>query len=267
MKSGERTLVAQHSGFNLLVVTENDAGLRTLRFGHDGVCQSIVKVGDPQHTALPYAGALPLCLGFVRDPTRALIVGLGGGTLPNFFHSRLPELAVDVVEIDPGVVEIAKGYCGFQEDPRLRVFIEDGRDFIENCRDRFDLIVLDCFDADSVPVHMRTLEFLGAVKKVLSPEGIVVANIWGPNSNRHYHDMLLTYRTAFEDLYVLDVPGPDTKIFIGLSSKQAISREQLIRRAREVSRRYGFRHDLSANLAGFRHADTEHSHGGMVLRD
>ena len=90
--SQERVLVARHTGFNHVVVTEDRFGVRTLRFGHEGVCQSMVKVGDPDHLALPYTTVLPLCLAFVDAPRHALIVGLGGGALPMFLHQRLPHL-------------------------------------------------------------------------------------------------------------------------------------------------------------------------------
>ncbi|MEI6350637.1 MAG: fused MFS/spermidine synthase [Verrucomicrobiota bacterium] len=263
----ERVLLARHSAFNQIVVTEDDVGLRTLRFGHDGVPQSIVKLGDPEHFELPYASVLPLCLAFVEKPVRILIVGLGGGTAPGFFHSRFPELAVDVVEIDEEVLEVAKTYCGFTEDARMHVFVEDGRDFIENCRSRYDLIILDSFDSESIPRHLLTLEFLTSVRNALTPEGIAVANVWGRAINRLYDDMLLTYREAFEEVYILDVPVPGTKIFLALPRKQEMTREQLVQRAREISTQRGLRRDLSNSIAGFRNSDAEHRRGGTVLRD
>lgn len=265
--SQERVLVARHTGFNHVVVTEDLFGVRTLRFGHEGVCQSMVKVGDPDHLALPYTTVLPLCLAFVDAPRHALIVGLGGGALPMFLHQRLPHLAIDVVELDPGVLEVACEFFGFEEAPGLRVWIEDGRDFIEGHTGRYDLVILDGFDAESIPRHLRTLEFLEAVKRALAPGGIAVANVWGKSFNTLYADMLRTYAAAFTDLYVLDVEGPGTKIFIGCPEAQSVSREQLLMRAAEVSQRYGFRHALADSLAGFRTAGQERVGPGSVLRD
>ena len=265
--SEERVLVARHTGFNQVVVTENRFGVRTLRFGHEGVCQSMVKVGDPEHLELPYTMVLPLCLGFVETPRRALIVGLGGGAVPMFLHRHLPDLAVEVVELDPGVLEVACEFFGFAEAPRLRVWIEDGRDFIEGCAGGYDLVILDGFDAESIPGHLRTLEFLEAVKRVLAPGGIAVANVWGRSFNTLYADMLRTYTAAFGEVYVLDVEGPGTKIFIGCPQARSVSRAQLVVRAAEVSQRYGFRQALADALAGFRPAAEERAGPGVVLRD
>jgi spermidine synthase len=265
--SQERVLVARHTGFNHVVVTEDRFGVRTLRFGHEGVCQSMVKVGDPEHLELPYTAVLPLCLAFVDAPTRALIVGLGGGALPMFLHRSLPHLAIEVVELDSGVLDVAREFFGFEEDARMRVWIEDGRDFIEGHTGRYDLVILDGFDAEAIPAHLRTLEFLEAVKRALAPGGIAVANVWGKNFNTLYADMLHTYAAAFAELYVLDVEGPGTKIFIGCPQAQSVSREKLVVRAAEISKQYGLRHPLVDSLAGFRTAGQERVGPGSVLRD
>jgi spermidine synthase len=265
--SEERVLAARHTGFNHVVVTENRFGVRTLRFGHEGVCQSMVKPGDPEHLELPYTSVLPLCLAFVEAPRRALILGLGGGALPMFLHRCLPDLDVEVVELDPGVLEVAREFFGFIEDARLCVWIEDGRDFIERHTARYDLVILDGFDAEAIPRHLRTLEFLESVKLALAPGGIAVANVWGRSFNTLYANMLRTYSAAFEELYVLDVEGPGTKIFIACPGALSVSREQLAQRAGEISKRYGFRHPLGDSLTGFRAASEERCAPGAVLRD
>ncbi len=269
MFPGERVLVARHSPYNKILLTEDQAGLRTLRFGDEGVaCQSVVKLGDPDHLELPYANVLPVCLAFMPQPRRALIIGLGGGTIPSFFHRRLPEMEIDVVEIDEVVVEVAKAYCGFSEDEKLRVHVDDGRDFIEKCSHRYDLIILDSFDAKSIPEHLATAEFLQSVRAALSPDGIVVSNVWGRTVNRQYDHMLLTYRDVFEEVYICDVPAPGTKIFISLPCKQAaMTREELLRRASAVSRQRGFRYDIGAVISGFRNSEEERVRGGEILRD
>jgi spermidine synthase len=267
MSNGEKILVARHSAFNEILLTEDESGLRTLRFGAEGASQSVVKAGDPRHLALPYARVLPAGLAFHRNPRRMLIVGLGGGTLPRFFHSHFPEMMIDVVEIDQGVVDVAKAYCGFAEDARMRVYVADGRDFIEANRAGYDVIILDSFDTDAIPRHLATLDFLRRVQSALAPAGIVLANVWGRAINPLYADMLLTYRAAFADVYILDVPAPGTKIFAALPRRHAMTRDGLVQHAREISRHRGFDYELGDVIAGFRNSDLETVRGGSVLRD
>ena len=105
------------------------------------------------------------------------------------------------------------------------------------------------------------------MRNALAPVGIVVANVWGQAINPLYADMLLTYRAAFEDVYILDVPAPGTKIFGALPRRQAMTRDELIQRAREISRHRGFDYELGDVITGFRNADLETLRGGSVLRD
>jgi spermidine synthase len=263
MINGEKVLVARHSAFQAIHLTENESGLRTLRFGAGGVSQSVVKVGDPRHLELPYARVLPACLALVQNPRSVLIVGLGGGSLPRFLHSHFPRMTIDVVELDPDVVDVAAQHCGFQEDSRMRVHVEDGRDFIEGSHAVYDVIILDCFDAESIPRHLTTLEFLTGVRKAVAPEGVVVANIWGRSSNPLYANMLRTYEAAFADVYVFDVPLRSTKLFVGLPRAQVITRDAVIATARV----HRFTYDLGGASAGFRNSALETVRSGSVLRD
>ena len=267
MHYDEKILVARHSPFNLIVVTEDRFGFRTLRFGHEGVRQRVVKIGAPQHLELPYINVLPNSLAFTRNLSRILIVGLGGGTLPGFFRSLLPQIEIDIVEIDPDVLDVAKNYCGFSEDARMKVHLEDARDFIERCSNRYDMIILDGFDAETIPSHLLTLEFFQAVRHALAPEGIAVANVWGRALNRIYDHTILTYREAFDDLYIFDVPDPGTKIFVGLQRKRAMSRSEVITGITKISQEYGFAHNFCNSIAGFRNSEAETVRGGEVLRD
>jgi spermidine synthase len=121
---GDEVIARRSSPFNEIVVTDDGTGMRTLHFGDEQVLQSMVKIGCPAHLELAYTRVIPSCFAYARKIERLLIVGLGGGTLPLFFHSQFPALTIDVVEIDPIVVEVAKSYCGFHEDERMRVYVE-----------------------------------------------------------------------------------------------------------------------------------------------
>lgn len=105
------------------------------------------------------------------------------------------------------------------------------------------------------------------MRKALLPEGIAVANVWDRAANPLYAHMLLTYRSAFEDVYIFDVPVPGTKLFVALPRTRTMDRDELISRTREISRQRGFDYDLSAAIAGFRNSKLETIRGGSVLRD
>jgi len=84
---------------------------------------------------------------------------------------------VDVVEVDPEVVETAKKYFDVKEDPRLQIFVEDGRRYLSRTDKVYDLIVLDAYSKTYVPFHLMTLEFFELVDMHLNSEGVVVLNM------------------------------------------------------------------------------------------
>jgi spermidine synthase len=247
MAIAQPTIVFEtNSTYNTIVVTEDQDGLRTLSFERGGARQSVVKVGDPDHVELPYARAMLVSLAMVRDPGRILVVGLGGGTLPSFLHRHYPEATIDAVDIDPEVVQVARDYFGFREDNRMRAHVQDGRQFIEQCDQRYDLILLDAFSSDSIPRQLTTREFLQAVRRALTPRGMAVANLWSRGSNPLYDSMVRTYEDVFERLYLLDVPGAGNIILFALPGREQFTRNQLERLTRRLTEEWRVTFELDS---------------------
>ncbi|MGH0178589.1 UNVERIFIED_CONTAM: hypothetical protein FKN15_077575 [Acipenser sinensis] len=66
-----------------------------------------------------------------EGPVSVLLVGLGGGALPQFLHDYVPGSRVQVLEIDPAVLQVASGWFGFEQDDRLSVTLGDGLELID----------------------------------------------------------------------------------------------------------------------------------------
>ncbi|MCC6531015.1 MAG: fused MFS/spermidine synthase [Burkholderiales bacterium] len=243
--AGEKIILEKKSPYNTIYVSEDDAGLRILRFERYGARQSVVKLDDPDHLELAYARVIPIALAFVEQPESALVVGLGGGTIPGFLRKRSPDTRIDAVDIDPTVVEVAKSHFGFREDALLHAHVEDGRRYVEQTKQRYDLIFLDGFGSDSVPPHLTTREFLSGVKNILSARGIVVGNLWGRDINRLYDSMVKTYRAVYEGILIVDVVGSGNKLLIASKRPLHLSHREIVARVRAASQRLQLRHDLT----------------------
>jgi spermidine synthase len=117
-------------------------------------------------------------MGFVLNPGIESVLFIGGGGLsgPKQFLEYYPGVTVDVVEIDPEVVRVAREYFYVPDDPRLNVHIADGRAFLGSAG-TYDLIVLDAYSKTYVPFHLMTLEFFEALAEHLNPGGVVVSNL------------------------------------------------------------------------------------------
>jgi spermidine synthase len=117
-------------------------------------------------------------MGFVLNPGIESVLFIGGGGLsgPKQFLEYYPGVTVDVVEIDPEVVRVAREYFYVPDDPRLNVHVADGRAFLGRAG-TYDLIVLDAYSKTYVPFHLMTLEFFEVLAGHLNPGGVVVSNL------------------------------------------------------------------------------------------
>ena len=266
--SAQTVIYEKTSSYNTIIVTEDQKGLRTLLFERGGGRQSVVKPGDPDHLELPYARVALAGLALCEEPRRILVVGLGGGSLPMFLRRHYPAATIDAAEIDPDVVSVAKKFFGFVEDERMHARVGDGREFIEKARQAdYDIIFLDAFGARDVPKQLTTQEFLQFTRRALKPNGVVVSNVWRPASNPLYDSMARTYQEAFDELFILDVPGDVNNIFLALPRVQPVSQSELALLARKISAAKRFRFDLGELVEyGFLHA-REKNRLGRVLRD
>lgn len=263
----QTVLYEKTSAYNTIVVTEEENGLRVLRFGKGGVRQSAVKLGNPDYLALPYAQVALVGLALSEEPRRFLVVGLGGGTLPMFLRKYYPNATIDAVDIDPEIVDVAKKFFGFREDDLMNAHVGDGRQFIEKLRQPYDVIFLDAFGANSIPAHLTTQEFLQAVRRAVTPGGVVVGNVWGRSANPLYDSMVRTYQEVFDELVILDVRGAGNMILLALPRKQPLSRDELTQLARKVSAVKRLPFDLGNPVKyGFLEAPAKSQHG-RVLRD
>ncbi|MEI9477932.1 MAG: fused MFS/spermidine synthase [Deltaproteobacteria bacterium] len=262
----QKILFQKQSPYNTVIVGEDDQGIRTLLFGGEGVRQSVVKVGDPDHLELPYTRAMVSGLALCPDPKRVLVVGLGGGTIPSFLHKHYPQTQIDAVEIDPVVVEVAKQFFGFREDATLKAYVQDGRQFIEERLNVYDVIFLDAFGSENIPYHLATREFLEAVRRALTAQGIVLADVWGPGLNPLYDSMVRTYQEVFDELYILEVRGSGNRILIALPRRLRVAREELARRAGAISKQKQFRFDMADVVTyGYQYADEKDPRAQVLI--
>lgn len=199
------TIHIERSLYRNIVVTDN-FGTRCLRFGRQNNGeQSCVSLHDPDALVFDCNKMMMGALYLHPNPRKILIVGLGGGTLPSAFMRILPESEIDVVEIDPAMVRVAKKYFNFQPTAKVRVTEQDGRVFVKRAIKngvKYDLILLDAFDDEYIPGHMLTVQFLEEVKKILTPEGVLAANTFSTFNDR-YDNESVTYESVYGHFYNL----------------------------------------------------------------
>ena len=193
--------------------------------------QSCIDQRRPKKMVFTYTRMMTAALLLNPAPRRALIAGLGGGTLPSALAELFPKASIDVVEIDPAVAEVAERFFGFAQTDRLRVQIQDARVFVKRALEqgeRYDLIMLDAFTGDYIPEHLMTREFLNEARSLLTEDGILAANTFA--ASRLYDHESATYRDVFGPFFNLRMPRSSNRVI--LASRQPLpSQEQLQARA------------------------------------
>jgi hypothetical protein len=109
------------------------------------------------------------------------IVGLGAGTLSCYYF---PGEDWRIFEIDPTVVRIARTRFTFLPEcaPRAKIVIGDARlSLTRQQPGSLDILAIDAFSSDAIPMHLLTREALGVYARALSPQGLLLVHI----SNRY----------------------------------------------------------------------------------
>lgn len=195
----------QHSLYRNILVTQVGSERCMLFRARRGLGRESCKdMANPKRFIFEYASMMLSSLFLDPSPDRILIIGLGGGTLPEALQEMLPDAVIHTVEIDPAVEEIAYEYFDYVPGPNTENFISDGRVFVKRAQlrgEQYDLIMLDAFEADYIPEHMLTQEYLEEVKSIMTPDGVLVANTFSRSALYDYESV--TYRAVFGEFYNL----------------------------------------------------------------
>ncbi len=205
------------SGYYCIRVTEREESGRQVRvLTLDKLVHSYVDLYDPTFLVYGYErvlGDLATYAGGRNPKFRSLFIGGGGYTMPRFIETRYPDSAVEVVEIDPAVTDVAHDYLGMSRSTRIITYNQDARTkFLDLPEDAYDLVVGDAFDHFSVPYHLTTLEFNERVKELLKDDGLYTLNVVDKlRSGRFLRAVVHTLQQTFENVYVMSDTSNWTK--------------------------------------------------------
>ena len=201
--------------------------------------------GEP---GLAYARSVAVTALFAPRMQRALMLGMGSGSVGIYLQRRIDGLNVDYVDVDPEVPRLARRFFGFADGPRSRVHVDDARRFLANSDERWDLIVADTYVGLSVPFHLATAEFMGEVARHLSDDGVFALNLAAGLDDEFSRAIWSTVRHSFPAARAFHARGASNVLVIAGPGAVGYLPD-LQARARELDRRWSFEPSLSALLA------------------
>ncbi len=161
---------------------------------------------------------------------KTLLFGGAGYSYPKDFLLQYREATIDVVEIDPKVTELARKYFNLKDDPRLNIYHEDGRVYLNRTKENYDVIWGDAFSSiHSVPYQLTTKEAIQKKYDILNSDGIVILNIISAlegEKSEFLRAEYITYKSIFPQVYLFPVNYMDDTdrvqniILVALKSKE-----------------------------------------------
>lgn len=200
------------------IEVSEQAGVRYLHFGTDWV-QGAMRIARPWALELDYTRDMMAAL-LLRPgedwPATALLIGLGAGSVTKFLYRHRPRAKLDVIEINPAVVAVARhAFRVPDDDGRLRVHLGDGVEFVKTARTRYDLILVDGFDHRARAGALAGEAFYRDCRKRLGRRGLLVANLFG--RSRNYDAQFAGLASAFAGR-AIGFPSGDSGNVIALAA-------------------------------------------------
>ena len=170
-----------------------------------------------------------------KNADSTLMIGGAAYTYPKHYLNKYENKTIDVVEIDDKMTEIAEEEFGLDvNNSRLGIFHQDGRTYINTCKEKYDVILIDAFKGLNAPFELTTYEAISNAYNILNEDGIVITNIIssleGEESDFIKYEYS-TYKAIFDDVKVFAVSSnskEDTQnlILVGIKGNPEINEEK-----------------------------------------
>ena len=201
--------------------------------------QSILNLNHPTYLIFPYTQAMMLALLWNSQPKKIYIAGFGGGSIAQVLHHYFPDVTIECTEVDANILAIANKFFGVQLNERLKVKIQDGREYLEqkNDQDKYDIIMIDvAFGNGYMSYNLATKEFYELCDSHLSQSGVIVVNTL--KSNGFEAEYMKTIQTVFPSIYICHTSGKNT-IIIG-SRGNSIEKAEIREKAKYIQDEHQF---------------------------
>ncbi len=173
---------------------------------------------------------------FQKDAKHTLLIGGAAYTYPTHYLEKYEDKTMDVSEIDSKMTKLAIEQFNLDiTNPRLKVYHQDGRSFLNYTKNKYDCILIDAFKGVNAPFELTTYEAMQNAKKLLNKNGIVITNIISAIEGRE-SDFIqyeyATYQSVFDEVKLYQVASnhEDTQkqnlILVGIKGENNINYEK-----------------------------------------
>lgn len=169
-----------------------------------------------------------------KDAKSTLMIGGAAYTYPTYYLNKYQDKTIDVSEIDDKMTELAvKDFNLDINNPRLTIYHQDGRSFLNYTKNKYDTILIDAFKGLNAPFELTTYEALINAKNALNDNGMVITNIISSLEGKEADFIkyeYATYKAVFDDVKIFKVTDEKENerqnlILVGFKGKKNINEE------------------------------------------
>lgn len=189
----------------------------------------------PRHLMTGHAwDALTAAVLFHPGPVRSLLMlGLGGGTVLRQLRHFLPRVNVTAVEIDEGMIRLARTYMNL-DALQIRVVHADAYEFLSSRPQTYDVVVDDlyrCGDRDVERPRALDARGLEALRRRLKPQGLLAMNfITGAGHRAPHREAKALLRRAFPHTAAVRPPLSHNEALLGTTHPDGLRSPRDLRR-------------------------------------
>jgi spermidine synthase len=184
---------------------------RRLHFSWKATQSTLLRL-QPDTLVSQYARKMMAFLLVNPSPRRILILGLGGGELVRFCHTRLPTSNITVVEIDPQVIALREEFQIPADGQRFRVVQADGAAYVCALREPVDALLVDAFDPRGIAPTLASIDFYRSAARNLADNGVMAMNFWGA-TDRYVENLIPAQRVFRRNLRLVNTSSGNVVLF------------------------------------------------------
>ena len=245
---------------NVFVIKQGQMLYMNFGYRNSQYVESMYDMLDRGALSARYTRYMTLASVYAERFERAAFVGLGGGRTASYLVDSFPQLGMEIAELDPEVIRLAKKYFGVKESARLKINAQDGRIFLTRSKATYDAVFLDAYRGPFVPFHLLTKEYFEIIKKHLRPGGVVAQNV--EPTTMVLDSAIRTIGAVFKNVDTYEAGG---NVVVIAYDGEPIPPARLRERAAALTKKYKLRYDLVELLRAKR--DIQPQAGAKLLTD
>jgi spermidine synthase len=245
---------------NIFVIKQGQTLYMNFGYRNSQYVESVYDMLDRSALAARYTRYMTIAAAYSERFERGAFVGLGGGRTASYLVDSFPQLSLDIAELDPEVIRLAKKYFGVKESERLKLNAQDGRIFLTRSKNMYDAVFLDAYRGPFVPFHLLTREYFEIIKRHLRPGGVVAQNV--EPSTMVLDSAIRTIGAVFKNVETYEAGG---NVVIIAYDGEPIPPARLRERAAALTKKHKLRYDLVELLAARK--DIKPQAGAKLLTD